>query len=1012
MGCGGAGGSGGAGGGGQSTGLVLSSLSTTSIGVGSASFSFAAYGTGVLSGSVVEWNGAALNTTYVSATQLSAQLPASDMTVSGSVPVTVFTPGTGGETSNAVTFTLTNPNAILTSISPSAGTVGGAAFTLTATGSGFVTNSQIAWNGGVLPTNYVSATQLTAQVPAGDLATMESVSVSVVNPAPGGGKSTNQYFYVSSSGTTLSVVPVYASDIAWDATHGLFYASLSSTNSVVSINPVNGTIVTTQAAGSGPNLLSISSDDSYLWVGEDGSGLTRRFNLPSLAPDSTISLPAAVSLEGAPDSPHTVAITDTRGNVTVYDDDTARPWVSGSGFSLQWGADSTKLYGVWGNTDPSDSVAMTVSSSGVTGLKGNGFVFASYFGLAHYDKQTGYLYADNGQVSNPDTGELVGSFNLSGYSSAPVAPECVPDGTQGVVYCIGYLAFPTGLGNYSYTIDAFDQKTYRLLRTLPLPGLAGLPGKFIRWGNAGLAFATTPYPYPTTGNPGSIYLIDGSFVNGTLPADTSRGVPLQQVPVVTSMSPQSANVGSANLTITVSGGNFWNDSVVSLDGTALNTVFVSASQLQATIPSLDLDSAGVHSITVSNGISTNVGISSLAFTVVPAGSGLTALNLVALDVAWEKNSGLLYAAVSSSDAQYPNSVVAVDPNSGQVVKSQYVASDPSLVRVSGDGSYVYSASSTEGRVTQMQLPGLSSPLSWGLGNSVSAGYGGSEYTVDLQVAPGAPQTTAVSKAQSYVTISDGVTIYDNGATRSVSFQPQGSEEILNLQWGPTSSTLYAASYSGVSDVDNLSVNPLGVTLTRDVPYAFQMTTYPPVRLQYDTDAKIHFDAGIGNLYDDDGQVVNPATGTQVGTYGASGLVAPDSSLNRVFIIGQTLADHIGSFTIQSFNQTNFSLVNSISLSGIIGEPMALVRWGANGLALATYSYQEGNSGQLPGMLYILNDTNFVSANIRPAGQSKPETGLVQRTWSRPQLTVKARGALNGRGQLKQIPKSAAVMPAH
>jgi hypothetical protein len=299
----------------------------------------------------------------------------------------------------------------------------------------------------------------------------------------------------------------------------------------------------------------------------------------------------------------------------------------------------------------------------------------------------------------------------------------------------------------------------------------------------------------------------------------------------------------------------------------------------------------------------------------------------------------------------------------------------------------------------MQLPGLSSPLSWGLGNSASASFGGPEYPVDLQVAPGAPQTTAVSTAQLYVTSGGtGITIYDNAAARPTIFLPTGGKATGNLQWGPTNSTLYSVGYYGSSDIDNLSVNASGVTLTRDVPYTFQTTTYPPVRLQYDTDARIHFDAGTGYLYDDDGQVINPATGAHVGSYGASGLVAPDSSLNRVFILGQTQQDHEGSFTIQSFNQTDFSLVNSISVSGIIGEPMALVRWGTNGLALATYSYQQNVSTQLPGMLYILNDTNFVSANIRPAGQSRLETGIVQHTWQRPPLMSKSRAALNGKSQ--------------
>ncbi len=38
------------------------------------------------------------------------------------------------------------------------------------------------------------------------------------------------------------------------------------------------------------------------------------------------------------------------------------------------------------------------------------------------------------------------------------------------------------------------------------------------------------------------------------------------------------------------------------------------------------------------------------------------MSLASYDVAWDKTSGLLYAAVWSADTQYPNSIVAINPN--------------------------------------------------------------------------------------------------------------------------------------------------------------------------------------------------------------------------------------------------------------------------------------------------------------------------------------------------------------
>ena len=60
-----------------------------------------------VSGSVVRWNGSDRTATYVSATQRTASIPASDISSPGTASVTVFTPAPGGGTSNAGTFTIT-----------------------------------------------------------------------------------------------------------------------------------------------------------------------------------------------------------------------------------------------------------------------------------------------------------------------------------------------------------------------------------------------------------------------------------------------------------------------------------------------------------------------------------------------------------------------------------------------------------------------------------------------------------------------------------------------------------------------------------------------------------------------------------------------------------------------------------------------------------------------------------------------------------------------------------------
>jgi len=75
------------------------------------------------------------------------------------------------------------------SLSPAAVIAGDPGFTLTVNGSGFVYGSVVRWNGSDRPTTFVSGTKLTAAIPASDITSAGTASVTVFTPAPGGGTS-------------------------------------------------------------------------------------------------------------------------------------------------------------------------------------------------------------------------------------------------------------------------------------------------------------------------------------------------------------------------------------------------------------------------------------------------------------------------------------------------------------------------------------------------------------------------------------------------------------------------------------------------------------------------------------------------------------------------------------------------------------------------------------------------------------------------------------------------------
>jgi hypothetical protein len=92
---------------------VLTTLTPPSTLVGAGAFTLVVKGSGFVSSSVVRWNGADRPTTFVSATELRAAIPAADLGAAGTAQVTVFSPSPGGGLSSPLPFTIGVSNATL-----------------------------------------------------------------------------------------------------------------------------------------------------------------------------------------------------------------------------------------------------------------------------------------------------------------------------------------------------------------------------------------------------------------------------------------------------------------------------------------------------------------------------------------------------------------------------------------------------------------------------------------------------------------------------------------------------------------------------------------------------------------------------------------------------------------------------------------------------------------------------------------------------------------------------------
>ena len=859
---------------------TLSGVTPNSATAGSAALTITASGSGFIPASVIEWNGAALGTTYVSSTSLTAQIPASDLGSMGAATLAVQNPTPGGGMSGALTFTITpppNPTPTVTSISPPGGAVGGAAFELTVTGTLFLSTSQVVWNGSQVATTYVTSTSLIAQIPASDLTSAGTAAVAVQNPTPGGGTSGNLTFTINPPGTNLTILGVEGTDLAWNPSQQKLYvavpaAASANQSTITVVDPIAGSIAGAQQLSSAASGLAISDDSQYLYAVTSGGTTIQRFTLPAITPDiawplGTDSMSGNSNLAGdikvQPGAPHTIAVSLGEygsDSVAVFDDAVERSAVGGGGIntvgnSLQWKQDGSELYAAYtiGNDSPyyttiSDD-ALYVMPVGSTGVGAVTTYHSSFRGEGvhlHSDPATGYVYGDWGEVFNAANGIPVGNYRYSRPNGTffPGPLSIVDPGLQ-LFYTLFEVIEPDG--TLAFQIQAFDQTQFQLLHTIVIPNAVGQPTNFIRWGQAGLAFVTNGGSNNTAGK---LYILDGGFVNPSGVLDTSAGTQINPVPTLAAISPLTTTVTSQAVTLTVTGRDFSGQPTVFWNGNALPTTMVSSTEISAQIPGSDLTAISQATITASNTASASPASNSMPFSVnaaPPTGSQISVYSTGGNDLVWNATAAKIYVSMPGVQGDSGDAIGIIDPAAGSVSSSGFLGCDPGGISLSDDGQYLYVALYGENAIQQLALPGFTVSTAWNLGGVGT--FFGPYYALDLQVAPGAPQTTAVTLANFDVSPSSAaVVIYDGSTPRPTQLQ-SAFYSYSGLKWAGTSSTLYSVDQEVLQDFLVLGVGSSGAVLNQHYDGVFN--TYS---------AGIHFDAGTGLVYTDAGEAIQPSNG--------------------------------------------------------------------------------------------------------------------------------------------------------
>jgi hypothetical protein len=426
--------------------------------------------------------------------------------------------------------------------------------------------------------------------------------------------------------------------------------------------------------------------------------------------------------------------------------------------------------------------------------------------------------------------------------------------------------------------------------------------------NAGTATVSVSTPSPGGGTSNALTF---TIVDYSVPP----------IPSIIALNPNSAMAGSGGLLVDLSG--IWLNNSDTVDWNGSPRTNTSQGFLAAQVNASDLVTPGYAQVTVvtPGGVVSNAAEFQILYQP-------TAANQSTNDMVWDPVNEVFYISVPSSATTNANQVCVLNPTSLAITNCQ-AGSEPDVLAISDNSQYLYVGMDGAGFVQRFILPSLTPDISYSLGNYET---GDPYFALDIQVEPGVPGTTAVSKGANVDPASQGgITIYDDSVARpnsSVGCGVPYGQCADSIQWNSDGTQIYGANSDVTSfDFYTFAVSSSGITLQQDYPSLF-----------WNEPGRIQYDSTNGLVYSDDGfHVINPATGLPAGVIEGGGPMAPDSSLDSVFVLTQYTWQENSNYTIDIFDMTHYVRVGWVpfpttALPGF--NPLGrFIRWGSNGLAL-------------------------------------------------------------------------------
>lgn len=290
--------------------------------------------------------------------------------------------------------------------------------------------------------------------------------------------------------------------------------------------------------------------------------------------------------------------------------------------------------------------------------------------------------------------------------------------------------------------------------------------------------------------------------------------------------------------------------------------------------------------------------------------GMTKLDLKANDSIYDPNKNLIYVSVSEESANYSNSILILNANTGAINTTISLGSEPNQLGIANDGSMLYAGMDKLESIQRIDLDSQTQDILFPLAETINT-QDPALRAIDMVVVQDKPDTLIVSMRGQWDHFA-GTKIYKDGVlmeqqiTSDENVQIEPSELVTKVYGYDSDTTVFAFNELLVSDngLEQISTN---YDLFSELGFFFNDIKFND---QY--------------IYTPPGTVIDPVKKSRVGRYKLQGRsvlgpVAIDSESEKIaFITSSDRANNDGSgeLMIVIYHQNEFRLLGKAYLDRI------------------------------------------------------------------------------------------------